>query len=273
MKQYKLVACDLDGTLLNDALTVSSENKLAIKALKKMGVHFVPITGRTLCEMQDVVNMPDIRYIVYSNGAAILDKETRQQVCLGMSKDLSKFVMDTLSTYDSYCVVHHNGKTYAEPLGNDEIENYSICTAVCKLIKQYASIEKDFEETVYLMDKVESFCIFFRSNDEKEQCKRALTEDGRLFAVDSWENCIEIFCADTGKDKALKLLAKQLGISMEDIISIGDSGNDIEMTKIAGLGLSASNGCNELQTIADRVICSNNEHVVSYVLSNYFLKQ
>ena len=69
MYKYKMVACDLDGTLLNSEFHVSQENKNAIKELSEKGIHFVPCTGRTLSEMREVANIPEVRYIIYSSGA------------------------------------------------------------------------------------------------------------------------------------------------------------------------------------------------------------
>ena len=81
--KYKLIASDLDGTLLSDNAEVSRENFDAIKKITERGVVFAPVTGRAMYEMPaDVVNCPDIRYIVSSNGAVIYDKETKEHECI-----------------------------------------------------------------------------------------------------------------------------------------------------------------------------------------------
>ena len=81
---------------------------------------------------------------------------------------------------------------------------------------------------------------------------------------------MEIFCKDAGKGSALKILAENLGIEMEDVISIGDSDNDKQMTLMAGLGLACENACDSLKKVADKIICTNDEHVIRYVQENYF---
>ena len=63
---------------------------------------------------------------------------------------------------------------------------------------------------------------------------------------------------------------EKLGIDMEDTISIGDSDNDIQMTLMAGLGLACENACDSLKKVADKIICTNDEHVIRYVQKNYF---
>lgn len=270
MKQYKVVSCDLDGTLLNDDFCVSYENKLSIEALFNKGVYVIPVTGRSLSEMPEVAEISHIRYIIFSNGAVIFDKKTQEYTYMCISKETSNFVLNTIKEYDCFVIIHHGGKTYANNMSDDEIKSYNVSSAVQMLVKQYANKETDFEKKAYLMDKVESFVVFFKDDKEMEKCKNILSSHKDLYVVDGWNHSIEIFSMDAGKDKALKILLQKLLVNSEDVISIGDSGNDIEMTKFAGLGLSVSNGSEELKNISDDIICSNNEHVLKHILSEYF---
>ena len=81
---------------------------------------------------------------------------------------------------------------------------------------------------------------------------------------------LEIFFKDAGKGSALKILAQKLNMELDDVISIGDSDNDRQMTVMSGLGLVTENGCDSLKEVADKVICSNDEHVMRYVKNHYF---
>ena len=75
--KYKLIACDLDGTLLNSDVDLSYENKAAITELVKKGIIFVPATGRSFYEAPaSVREHPDIRYFISSNGSVIQDLKT-----------------------------------------------------------------------------------------------------------------------------------------------------------------------------------------------------
>jgi hydroxymethylpyrimidine pyrophosphatase-like HAD family hydrolase len=62
------------------------------------------------------------------------------------------------------------------------------------------------------------------------------------------------------------------GIGIENTIAVGDSDNDMSMIKAAGLGLAVSNACDELKAIADKVICSNDEHNIKYIYENILNK-
>ena len=88
--------------------------------------------------------------------------------------------------------------------------------------------------------------------------------------AEAWERNLEVFFKDAGKGNALKILTEKLGVDMQEVLSIGDSNNDGQMTAMSGLGLATANACESLKEIADEVICTNDEHVVKYVLQHYF---
>ena len=103
MSEYKIVACDLDGTLLNSNLEVSSENLNGINDLKKMGVDFVPSSGRTICEIDlKIINNPNIRYIIYSNGAGIYDKVNDKKELLCMTRTELLTAYNIIKKYPCY---------------------------------------------------------------------------------------------------------------------------------------------------------------------------
>ncbi len=272
MKNYKLVACDLDGTLVSSDMSISENNKKAIKAFSEKGIPFVPCTGRTLSEMSDTVNNPDIRYYICSNGALIWDKKTNEKSYLCMSQKTANAVLDVLMSTDCYIIMHHDGKTYADARVVDRgKEEYNVPYNVDELICNFANIEENFAEKAYSMDNVESICVIFRSIEDTIKYRDELSKNCELLVVDGWSRNLEIFSSKASKGRALEILAKKLGIAISETIGIGDSGNDISMIKCAGLGLAMSNASESLKKVADEVICSNDEGVASYVLERYFM--
>ena len=82
---YKLIACDLDGTLFNSDGIMSEENSAAITELALRGVHFIPSSGRTFSDIpNNVRNHPAVRYIIHSSGAVIFDKRTQSRISFCM---------------------------------------------------------------------------------------------------------------------------------------------------------------------------------------------
>ena len=271
MQNYKLIACDLDGTLVNTDLTISADNKKAISEFKKMGVHFVPCTGRTLSEMQEVVANPDIRYIIYSNGAAIWDKETDKTTFLGFSKETAAELMDILLSFDCFIIIHYRGETFVDiDLSDDEVEKYNVSYNVQELIRDFANKTDNLKNTVCAIDGIESITVFFCNTEDTETCRKLLLNTEKCAVVDGWNCNLEVFRKDTSKGNALCKISEMLGIDLKDTISMGDSGNDISMTKVSGLGIAVSNGAEALKEVADEIICSNDESAVKYVLENFF---
>ncbi len=271
MNRYKLIACDLDGTLLGADLTLSKENYQAIKVLTERGVVVVPTTGRTLCEMEDVFGLPEIRYAIYSNGATIHDKKTGEKVVLGLGGKLLRFVFDTLLRYDTFMIVHVNGQAYADKKKAERLSDYPVSINVEDIVKNNCILIEDFEKK--LPDSaVECVVVFFANAADVAACQAVLSSNPDVKAATTWPHNLEIFLKDAGKGNALKILAEKLNIPMQDVVAVGDSDNDAPMISIAGLGLATENACETLKSIADAVICNNDAHVMKYVKEHYFAK-
>jgi len=267
---YKLIACDLDGTLMGTDLTLSEENKRAIKELTEQGIIVVPTTGRTIVEMREVFDLPEIRYVIYSNGAVIADKETGEEIFCGLNEELAHFVLTTLFKYDTYVVIHKNGQTYCDREKLFRPEDYNVCYNTDELVKRYCIAEDEFERNSLNGGCVENVAVYFASLDDMKECRKILESNPDIRAVEGWEFSLEIFSKKAGKGSALKILTEKLGIDMQEIITIGDSDNDTQMTKMSGLGLAAGNACEMLKEVADEVICTNDEHVLKFVKEKFF---
>ena len=86
------------------------------------------------------------------------------------------------------------------------------------------------------------------------------------------EQSFEIYSTEAGKGNGILRLAEHLGFDKEATVAMGDSGNDIDMLRKAGLSLVMSNGRDIAKAEADAVICSNEEHGARFVLENYIEK-
>lgn len=273
MVRYKLVASDLDGTLLNSASEVSDENMSAIKELAKRGINFVPSTGRTIAEIPVAIKeCPDIRYFIYANGAAVYDKVTGKRILTCLPNYTVQKILDIVNAYESHVTIRFDGCAYVD--GNfqsdHDFEYYNVCEAHVHVVRNFAIYSDDFKKLSYSSDNVEVVSVFFHNYEDKLKCRETLMGLGGLRVVEVDTFNIEIVNENAGKDNALHSLADLIGIDIADAISIGDSNNDKSIVEAAGLGLAVSNATDELKSIADAVICSNDEHAAAYVLKNYF---
>lgn len=270
---YQIIASDLDGTLLNSRAEISEENIEAIHTLTQRGVHFVPASGRSLSEMpQQIVDSEDIRYIIFSNGATVIDRQTGRRILLCISNEVVKTLLDIVLSYDVHLTVRHNGRCFVDAHAQTEEDYRYYRTWDCheNVIKQYGVFVEDFIPFIYSLDNVETMSIFFHDDAELAECRARLTETNEVQVVAACDYNLELFSMTAGKGNALYCLADELSVDHDATISVGDSDNDATITQAAGLGLAVSNACASLKAVADEVICSNEEHAIAYVLKQYF---
>ena len=274
-RKYKIVASDLDGTLLDKDQTMSEENLCAISEMNRLGVEFVPTTGRGMNEIDtSLLNSPDIRYIIASNGAVVFDKKLGKNILTNyIPSDTVRLVLETIRPYNAFLAVHAGGKTcYDKNKYNPEYLN--ICGVgeyYGHIIGQYAEAIDDFENFLLSSGEVELMCIFFELDEVIRSSKQIFENCGKLCAASPSKNYLEVYSYDAGKGKTLAAFVDKLGVDIADVIAVGDSDNDYTMIKKAGLGLATANACDALKEIADKTICDNSEHIAKYVLENFII--
>ena len=272
-RKYKIVASDLDETLLNKEQTVSEENFCAISEMNRLGVEFVPTTGRGMNEIElSLINSPDIRYIITSNGAMVYDKKVGKTIITRyISKDAVRLIFEAISPYNVFFVAHEGGKTYFDKskYNSDFLNICGVGEYYGYIIGKYAEAVEDFKSFLLSSNEVELICLFFELDEGTRACNQVLENCGMLSAASPRANYLEIYSSNAGKGDTLVALADKLGVDIADVIAVGDSDNDFTMIKKAGLGLAVANACDELKEIADQTICNNSEHIAKYVLENF----
>lgn len=271
---YKIIACDLDGTLLNSKMEVTDENLEAIKKLGEMGIIFVPCTGRTFAEVpEEIRELPGVRYFIHSGGAVVYDKKTDQRIEMCMTKEKANRVLDKAYSYSTFTVMRYKGKSYVNKDTHNETcyVEHRLSENCRRFLFTTNNAIDNFKEFAYSLDNVEATCTYFKYAEEQEEFRKYFEETGLYQVVSSEPYNIECLDITSGKGVALLKLAEKLGIDNSETMAVGDSKNDENSITLAGLGLAMANASDELKKIADKVICSNDEHVVKYLLENYFM--
>jgi len=272
MPNYKLIASDLDGTLLRSDMTVSEKDLAAIKELRDKGIIFAVTSGRTLYEIpEEVRENPNLRYITYSNGTAVYDKELGSDIISNrISKESVNAAFDVIRDYEVMLSVHSDGHAYFESEKNsDEAFTYYQINDYYKKLLVKDIMVSGLESFCRNSSGIEAVVMFFHSDAELEACRSRLLEIDGLTVTSSIGHNIEICSDKAGKGEALAALADMLGISGEDIISVGDNMNDTSMFSASGLALCVGNGSEEAKELADEVICTNEEGILDYILTRY----
>ena len=275
MQNIKLIAVDLDGTLLNDDNELSVENKRAINELNKRNIFFTPCTGRSLSEIPlSVIDNPDIRYIIYSNGSVVFDKVTKTTIKNCISNDTAVKIFNILAKFNNLLTIRQSGNCYIKLGSTDDffIDFYNVISSHQDVMKNYATQIKDFSFWKYQLTDIEVISAFFHDLNDKEAVKKELSQIEDIIFVEASEFNFEIISKNAGKGSGVENLVNLLNIKKEQVMAIGDSGNDIPMMNVAGIRLAVSNATDQLKSFCDKVICSNNEHAVQFLLNNFIVK-
>lgn len=270
--KYKLIALDIDGTLLNSSHIVTNKVRESIKKCKELGVKVVLCSGRPLNGVIPYLNELNLNedgdYVCTFNGALVQNAHT--------GEILSHLTLEysDLCVFENLCNEievrsHFYDMKYIYTF-NKDISDYTVLEAY--LTKSHLNvvnledISKDFIMSKFLISdhpEILDKCI--------NKIPQELHEKYNI--VRSMPFYIELLNKKANKGAALKLLAKKLDINQDEIICVGDEKNDIEMIEYAGLGVAMGNAIDEIKKIANYITKTNDEDGVAHVINKFILER
>lgn len=273
----KMIAMDLDGTLLTTDKKLESRTRQALFQAAERGILIIPATGRSLTGLAPEVRaLPFIRYVITGNGAAVWDLERQELVVRrAFSTEKALELWDFISGYHTMQDACVDGRARMEPEYYDRVGEFMQDEPRCLLIRSTRTPTKGLRELV--ADEktvVEKFNLFFREDGEeqRQQAREDLRRLGGLSVTSSLGNNLEINHIDATKGKGLLALASYLGVSMGQVMAFGDGENDISMLQAAGMGVAMGNAPEEVKAAANLVTLDNDEEGVAYSIEKYVLK-
>lgn len=269
----RLIASDLDGTLLDDRKNISERTWKAIDSAVKKGILFVPVTGRIPDALPEKLRTPPIgRYAITVNGAGVWDLAEnkvihRAEIPKERAIAIAHFMRRYGTMYDCYA----GGRGYMEEYYYDQIGTYCL-EAYRPMIRETRTPVKDLIEFLESGGDVQKMQMFFIDLDLRIRAMRELQEEFPDTAVtSSISNNIEVNIKEANKGQALQVLCGHLGIDMENVLAFGDGGNDVTLLRAAGTGVAMANGCREAKEAAGQVTESNEDDGVAVFLEKYVL--
>lgn len=289
---YKLIAIDLDGTLLNSYGNVSNIDKEQIKKAVEKGVEVVLTSGRVTDSVENIAREVGAdKYLISGNGSTIFDfKENKSiydrfiernkvlqiiKLCEENSIYYNIYTDDMIIAQSlNYNVLFYHSENSRKPEGKKTNIN------IVKNIYEYVKEKEDLKiSKITVCD--ESNIIFPRILEKIKKIKnidvlevahmsRKIIKSGtEEYNIKYYYS--EISSQNVNKWSAIQFLINKLGIQEENVIAIGDNMNDISMIKNAGLGVAMENSAPVVKEIADIVTKNNNENGVGEVIKNYIL--
>jgi Cof subfamily protein (haloacid dehalogenase superfamily) len=265
---YKLVAIDMDGTLLNGEKQISPENYEAIQKARESGVKVVLASGRPLVgfkrylEELNLVSEDD--YVVAFNGAIVQSS--------GGNKVISKIALD-LEDYEELYELSKQLKVNIHAL----TENTVISPKDSKYTRLESEINLIHSEIIAVEDVPKDTTILkvMFIDDPKiiDEIIEKIPEtvSSKYTIVRSEPFFLEFLHKSVNKGAGVEALAKNLNIKQEEVICIGDAGNDIHMVKYAGLGVAMGNAFPELKRVASFITKTNDQNGVAHVINKFIL--
>lgn len=254
----KLIASDMDGTLLNHNHKIPKENVELINYAKNQGIEFVVATGRAYYEALPALNEENINCDVISfNGGIVYDKNGNIiSITPMLPKDLY-YTIEILKSFDISYQLYTKNTIYTKSIetdinayidlirsnGYDPDVEHLRAEAQQKLDVGYITEVENIE--LYLNEKENPpIKIIAISNDisKLENAAKLLSENTSISVTSSGANNIEIMHKNATKGEALKEIAKIYGINLENAVAIGDNLNDQAMLDIVGYSVAMKNG-------------------------------
>lgn len=270
---YKIIACDLDETLIRQDRTISKEDKEAISKAKALGVKFVPATGRGYNTVDNTLKELGLyeeegQYVISYNGGALTEnKGSRLLHFEGIDFDLANELYKRGLNYDVCIHVYTKDMVYAYNYTQDEIDYLAGRMEVTEIFDHDLEFLRGQDIVKCLYMNTDYSYLYKIAEDLKD-----ITKD--IDVSYSSNRYIEFNHQGVNKGAGLKALAELLDVDIKDTIAIGDNFNDLSMIKVAGLGVGVKNTVEDMKKECDLITeATCNESAVAEVINKYILNQ
>ncbi|MBT2572962.1 HAD family phosphatase [Bacillus sp. ISL-51] len=282
----KLIAIDLDGTLLNSRHQVSTENEQVLKEAQQAGTEIVVSTGRAHFDVLSIFEPLGIKtWVISANGAAIHAPDGSLYHCETIQTSRARDILSWLENEEYYYEVFTNQAIYTPETGRqlldieiDRVKSANPDTDL-SVLQQAAEVQysqsgfayiQSYRELFETKEHLEFYNILGFSFDEKKLKAGwdRFRDQEDLTLVSSADHNFELSARNASKGQALKRLAKRLGIPMAETAAVGDSLNDYSMLQAAGIGVAMGNAREDIKEIADAVTLTNDQNGIAYMIKN-----
>ena len=294
MPRYRLLALDIDGTLLNSERVITPRTRAAVLAARDAGMMVVIATGRgprSAHMVVDSLGLGEPLVLVATQGATVWDNgelvlhqplaaaAARRVVELSLAAGVAALVVPALHRGDAMYLAGSSAATdrlwaYAQPADRTI---RPLLTAATDRLRAYAQRNggnvrpyepaalHDDPLAVYMMDDWRRLTAVNErlTGDSAAQDQWRVIFSRTALATTA---AIEVLHPSVSKGLALDVLCRRFGIERERVLAFGDNVNDVEMLEFAGLGVAMANGSPEALAVADRITASNDEDGIAVML-------
>jgi Cof subfamily protein (haloacid dehalogenase superfamily) len=261
---YRLLALDLDGTLIGPDLTISARTKIAISQLMAQGIIVTIATGRmfqsALPFAKDLnISTPLICY----QGAMVANPITKEILYhLPVPLPLARQVIEATREDGLHINAYLDDELYVDRI----TEEAALYSSISKVEAHPVG------NLLTFLDREPTKLVIIGKHLEIDQITSKLNAKfgSVLYVAKSYDRFCEVAHPDCGKGRALAQIAAKLGIARSEVVAIGDNPNDVDMVQWAGLGIAMANGTGEVIAAADWVTGNIGEDGVAQAIERFF---
>lgn len=273
---YRLLAINIDGTLLQSNSRLHRSAKEAIQYVQQKGVDVTLVTSRSFPAAKKLANTLKINTpIVTSRGAYISSTDEKPIFVKRLEEDVAFGIARLLEGFE--CQIRLVNEEYS--LGNrSKLSKNLMAKTIFSSADPYLyshqfvdSVSETLSENPMSPSKIE---VYFEDEEDLDDVIQALK--GMYIEVDSVKINklrLEIVPAGISKLNGLLYLGEHLGVTSKQMVYIGDDVDDIPLIDAVGLGVAMGNSSFEVKKSADWVTRSNNQQGVTYMVKEHFRKQ
>lgn len=269
----KLIASDLDGTLLTDEKEISAYTRETLLYAMKNGCQFIPATGRAFSSVpEQVKTFPGVEYVITSNGAAVYSVAEQKSVYhCGMDKESVEEVLCLPRIKGMTMEIFIDGIPYAQEDYIKDPASFGATPFGVEYIKRTRNSVSDiYAFARENQDRLDSMSFSSKDPEIKENIKRQLSRIKNIYVTSSVSHLVEIGHINAGKGNTLKWIMDKLCISSEDTMAFGDADNDIPMLQSVRYGIAMANGSDGCKKAACYITESNEEDGVAKAIRKFF---
>lgn len=268
-KEIKLIALDLDGTVLTDNNTLSDRVKRSLEKAIASGIEVVAASGRPYGSMpKNVLGIKGLNYSITSNGAAVHDNSGRRIHSTLVSENDVISLLKITEGHDLIFEAYVKGLTYTDSRYTSNPLKYGCSEAYVDYVKASHGHIDNMREFIYNhrkeLDSIEIIC----TNAKKRAHIRQLAEDSKsgFYITSSSENFIEFMDKSATKGNAVNWLCNYLDVKTENTCACGNADNDADMIEQSGFGAAVENASKLCLDCADIIVPSNNNDGVARLI-------
>lgn len=279
----KVIASDMDGTLLNNNHVFSEKTIQSIKKACEKGFRFMVVTGRNFVSaMQPLRDTGLVCDYVVSSGAVVRNPEKEIVISIAMGFDECEYIYNNLKKYPIgilFCSEEMNHilgtheevdecildyvKFFHEAVEREELRKTKTYQQVWERTKEFSDYTALRENNV----PIGKMFLFSEDVEMLQEIKRELSKNKNLAVSSSLKTNLEVTHVDAQKGPVLKRYIEALGYTMDEVMVLGDSLNDLSMMEMDfGATIAMENADEEIKAAAKYITKSNEDDGVAYVI-------